>query len=137
MPDTFQCTLITPEQEVLDDSVTYASVPAHDGLVGLAPSRAPLVAKLGRGALRLDYPEGGSRWFFADGGFAQMKGNHLHLLVNEAVPAECIVAGEQEAALKETASTSATTEEAIARRDRDRERARLMLELAKRAEEGI
>ena len=138
MPDTFQCTLVTPEEQVLDDKVIYASIPAFDGLVGLAPQRAPLVLQLGDGPLRLDYPEGGSRWFFVGGGFAQMKDNRLTLLTAEAVAAEDIVRSEQVAAIKEAQALVATTDEAAARRDRDRERARTLIELAERpVREGV
>jgi len=30
----FQCTVVTPEQQVLDESISQAIVPAHDGKVG-------------------------------------------------------------------------------------------------------
>ena len=42
----FQCIIVTPEQQVLDESVTQAIIPAHDGLLGILTDRAPLLAKL-------------------------------------------------------------------------------------------
>ena len=80
MPATFQCTIVTPQQPVLDKMVTYASIPAWDGQIGLAPKRAALLAKLGDGPLRLTDAHGNSSWFFLTGGFAQMKENRLTLL---------------------------------------------------------
>ena len=70
MAETLQCTLVTPSAQLLDEEITYASVPAWDGLIGIAPMRAPLLIKLEDGPLRLDFTQGGSRWFFVGGGFA-------------------------------------------------------------------
>ena len=86
-----ECSVITPEEKVLEARVSSVVIPAHDGQVGLAPSRAPLLAQLGDGMLRLDFEEGGSRYFFVGGGFAQMKDNNLSIVADEAIPAEDIV----------------------------------------------
>ena len=55
--NSFQCRLITPTAKVLDEAVVYASVPAWDGLMGVLPNRAPIVAKLGLGELRLQFAD--------------------------------------------------------------------------------
>ena len=47
----FQCVIVTPEAQVFDESVTQAIVPAHDGQIGILTDRAPLLVKLGVGAL--------------------------------------------------------------------------------------
>ncbi len=80
----FQCTVVTPEQQVLDETVTQAIVPAHDGQLGILTGRAPLLVKLGLGALRVDVQGGQTRTFFVDGGIAQMKDNRLTILTDEA-----------------------------------------------------
>ena len=127
---TFHCSVVTPSEELCDEEVTYASIPAHDGQVGIEHSRAPLLVKLGTGSLRLDYSEGGSRYFFVDGGFAQMKDNKLSLLTTEAMPAEDIVKRDTEAALKEAQARKATNAEDADRRTAEINRARQMLSLA-------
>ncbi|NJL32365.1 MAG: F0F1 ATP synthase subunit epsilon, partial [Phycisphaerales bacterium] len=81
MADTFRCTLITPAQQVFDEEVTYVELPAFDGQMGIEPQRAPMVAKLGDGALRLDFARGESRWYFVAGGFARC-GTHADLLTD-------------------------------------------------------
>ena len=129
MPDTFQCTLVTPQEQLLDGAVTYASLPAWDGQIGIAPSRAPLMVKLGQGALRLDFVEGGSRWFFLGGGFAQMKDDRLSLLTDEAIPAEQIVREEARAALEKAQGLSAHTQEDVSSRQRQIERAKALQHL--------
>ena len=105
----FRCVIVTPEQQVLDESLTQAILPAHDGLIGVLTDRAPLLAKLGQGPLRADLAAGGTRNYYVEGGVAQMKDNVLTVLTNEATPADEIDA---EAARAEYA-------EAVARRITD------------------
>lgn len=129
MPQTFHCSLVTPERQVLDDELVYASIPAWDGLMGIAPQRAPIVAKLGEGVLRLDYSQGGSRYFFVSGGFAQMKDNSLSLITSQAMAAEQFSKQDVASQLKEAeARVTSTTEEADKRR-KDVQRAKAVLEM--------
>jgi len=104
MPVPFKASLITPESIVLEAQVNAAQIPAFDGQVGILVNRAPLLAKLGTGILRLDTagPSGGpgeTRRFLVSGGYAQMKGDELTILTTEAIPAGQIspemIAGEQ------------------------------------------
>jgi F-type H+-transporting ATPase subunit epsilon len=76
----FSCVLVTPEQQLLDESLTQAIIPAADGLLGILSNRAPLLAKLGKGPLKLDLASGQTRRFQIDGGIAQMKDNKLTIL---------------------------------------------------------
>jgi F-type H+-transporting ATPase subunit epsilon len=92
--------------------------------------RAPLLAKLGDGPLRLDLAQGGSKWFFVGGGFAQMKDNKLSLVTAEARPAEEIVRTEAEASLKEAQARVAHTPDESTKRDRELRRARAMVEVS-------
>src|SRR5213075_2187758 len=80
----FQCVIVTPEQQLLDEQTTQAIVPAHDGLIGILTDRAPLLVKLGLGPLRLSVAGGQEKVFYIEGGIAQMKDNRLTILTNEA-----------------------------------------------------
>lgn len=80
----FQCVLVTPEQQLLDETITQAILPAHDGLVGILTDRAPLLVKLGTGPLRIDQSGKPSRQFKVSGGVAQMKDNRLTILTTSA-----------------------------------------------------
>lgn len=101
MAKSFRCSIVTLSASILDDDVTYASVPAWDGQFGLLPGHSPFLARLGIGRLRLDFPEGGSRWFYIDGGFAQVQDGHLVLLTENAIPAESLSLRDAEAELAE------------------------------------
>lgn len=127
MPDTFQCTLVTPQRQVLDEALSYATMPAWDGQIGVAPQRAPLLVSLGDGALRLDTANGESRWFFLAGGFAQMKDNRLTLLTDEALPPDQIDREQVEAAYKAAQSSKAVGQEQTNQRNRQLNRARAMM----------
>jgi F-type H+-transporting ATPase subunit epsilon len=76
----FSCVVVTPEQQVLDESLAQAIIPASDGLLGILTDRAPLLARLGKGPLRLDLASGQTRTLQIDGGVAQMKDNKLTIL---------------------------------------------------------
>lgn len=137
MAHTFHCSLVTPERQVLDDQLTYASVPMWDGLTGIAPQRAPLVGKLGDGVLRLDYPQGGSRYFFITGGFAQMKDNSLSLITSEATAAEQFSKADVAAKLKEAEARVTNTPAEADKRRRDIQRGKAILEMLSRVDNKI
>jgi F-type H+-transporting ATPase subunit epsilon len=140
---TFHCKLVTPAAAVVDDQVTYASVPCWDGLQGILPGRAPLLAKLGIGELRLDFAdagkaEGGSRAFLIEGGFVKMAENELTILAEKATPSESLTLAEAEADLKRSQGAGPVAGETAAarqveqdKRSRDRQRARVKMHLVK------
>lgn len=141
---TFRCRLITPVAQVLDEPVTYASVPAWDGLFGILPDRAPIVAKLGLGELRLDLAstqggKGESRSFLVEDGFVQMVNNRLTILASKAFPTESLNAKEAAAELAEaearqiaeTDPTKRKLEQERLKKDRDRARAKVRLARAR------
>jgi len=110
---TFRCRLVTPTAALVDEQVSYASVPAWDGLFGVQPGRAALLARLGTGELRLDYADsskgqGGSRTFVLDGGFVKMANNELTILAEAATAAETITVADAEAELKAAKNARAT-----------------------------
>ncbi len=128
--NTFRCTVITPNRQVLDQDVTSAVIPAWDGEIGLLKHRAPLMVKLGQGTMRLDASTGGPSRVFVGGGFAQMKGDQLTLLTDEAQPVDEINVEETQAALKEAEAYQPQNDADIQRRQRDIQRAKALLKAA-------
>jgi len=128
---SFQCTVVTPEQQVFDQQVNQAVLPAHDGKIGILTDRAPLLVKLGAGALRLDSTGGQSQTLFIDGGVAQMKDNKLTILTNQATPPEAISAETARAELAEATARRTTDEKGFQERQRRIESARAKLGMAK------
>jgi F-type H+-transporting ATPase subunit epsilon len=134
---TFRCSIVTPVSSVFEGDLIYASVPAWDGKIGVMPGESPLLTKLGVGALRVDFPppDGGSRWFLIDGGFAQIQNNSLTLLTEGASPAETLSLQEAEAELAEANARVTRTGEDRAKVERDQQRAMAKLTLARHVRE--
>src|SRR5262245_5170189 len=82
---TFRCQVVTPERVVVDKRASFVALPAFDGELGVLAGRAPIIARLGSGRLRVESPEGNED-LFVSGGFAQMAGETLTLLTEEARP---------------------------------------------------
>jgi F-type H+-transporting ATPase subunit epsilon len=81
---SFHCVVVTPESQVLDETVTQVIFPAYDGQMGILTDRAPLLAKLGKGELKLTLANNSQRTYNIDGGIAQMKENNLTILTTKA-----------------------------------------------------
>ncbi len=105
---SFKCVVVTPEQQVLDASLTQAIIPAYDGLMGIETNRAPLLVKLGIGPLRLDLAGKGSQYYLIEGGIAQMKDNLLTILTQKATPASELDATSAKAELAEATARRIT-----------------------------
>ena len=140
MSTTFRCRVVTPTDQLLDEPAVYASIPAWDGLFGVMPGRAPIVAELGMGELRVDFPDstsaGGTRSFFIDRGFVRMGKDELTVVAEQAIPAERLTVTDAEAELKEADARTVAdgAEDKGAEADRitdERRRARAKLALAR------
>ena len=138
---SFRCKLVTPTAALVDDQVKYASIPAWDGLMGVLPGRAPILARLGLGELRLDFAdsekgEGGTRPFLVEDGFVKMANDQLTILAERATPAENLTMADAEAELKAaqvpvTASTPQARAAELDKRSKDKERARAKMHMVK------
>jgi len=127
---SFRCTVITPNKQVLDQDITGAVIPAWDGEIGLLKQRAPLMVKLGLGTMRLSGSTDGPSQLYVGGGFAQMKGDQLTLLTDEATPVDQINIEETQAALKEAEAYQPQNAGETERKQRDIRRAKALLKAA-------
>jgi F-type H+-transporting ATPase subunit epsilon len=127
---SFQCTVVTPEHQVMDEPIVQAIVPGHDGKVGILTDRAPLLMKLGVGEMRIDLAGNQKRRYYIEGGVAQMKDNKLTILTTEATPADQINAEEARAELAEATSRKITDAESFEKRQRSLDRARARIEMS-------
>lgn len=116
---TFKCSIVSPDAEVFSDAANYATFQAWDGQRGVMAGTSPFLAKLTPGVARIDGASG-SRFFAVEGGFAQMQGDELTLLVDKATAAEDISLNQAQAALAAAnAKASATPEKASTLADRE------------------
>jgi len=135
---SFRCSIVTPSESILDGEATYASIPAWDGQRGIMPGGSPLLARLGTGSLRIDFTDGGSRWYLIDGGFAEFHHDDLVLLSDGALPAETINLAEAQAELAEANArvTKSEQDQAIVQRQQQRAMSKIALAKAHAARGG-
>ena len=129
---SFQCTVITPERKVLECDATFVAFPAHDGEMGVLTRRAPLVCKLGIGALRVETADE-KHLMFIDGGFAQVVHNRLTILTEQARTPEDLDAATAEQALVEARAMKISDEASFTARDNAIQRAKVQIKLARPA----
>lgn len=125
-----RCVVVTPETTLLDESVPLVAFTAYDGEVGVLPGRAPLVARLGAGELRLG-SGASARRFYIDGGFAQVRHDIVTILTARAKPADQLDQGSLRSQLDEINALVPTTDDAFADKGKRLERVRAQLRLAK------
>lgn len=120
-----QCSVITPERQVLETPAASVVIPAHDGLIGILRGRAPLLCELGIGVLRVDSEE-----YFVDGGFAQVLDNNVTILTERAAAADKVDRAEAEAALTEAQQMPSSDLRSAEARRKAMTRAKVRLKLA-------
>jgi F-type H+-transporting ATPase subunit epsilon len=74
---------VSPEETLFEGTATSALVPAYDGLLGILPRHAPMLALLGRGVLTIRNDVGAQR-FRVSGGFVQVRANVVRIVAEEA-----------------------------------------------------
>lgn len=136
----FRCKLVTPTASLVDEEVRYVQLPVWDGSMGFLPGRAPIVAALGNGELRLDIADsakgpGGSRSFFVEGGVAKMGDTELLVLAERASAAETLTLAGAEAELAAAKSPKAGTSAVDARKAVDAATAKVAF--TRKAKTGI
>ncbi len=126
----FHCAVVTPERVVLDKTASFVAVPAYDGELGVLAHRAPLVARLGSGELRLEGPEGKDS-LFVSRGFVQMVGDRLTVLAEEAKPRAELRRADAERELAAAQALQPRDERGVAAKAQALERARALVHLAR------
>ena len=127
MANSFTCTLVTPVAEVFSKEVTYVNLPAHDGYLGVATNRAPLLVRLGAGQLTVTAADGSTTRLIVVGGFAQIKSGTLVVLTDETHEVGAVKAEQARKELEEALALKASGEVEVERKARKVVRARALL----------
>lgn len=102
MPLTLE--IVTPEARVYADSVDSVVIPTIKGEIGVLPGHIPLLTRVDHGALRIT--KGGTTQSIAvGGGFAQISGDQVSILAEQAVTADRIDEKAAEAAMERAQAT--------------------------------
>lgn len=130
--DKLRLIVVTPERTLLDEPVAALRFPLYDGDIGILPGRLPLIGRLGVGELRVT-TSSGEQSYFVDGGFVQVVAGNVTLLTHRAIPTADLSSAEAEKLLATASAKVAKTDEEVAAKEADQQRARKMLTLAHRA----
>jgi F-type H+-transporting ATPase subunit epsilon len=122
--------LVTPETTLVDEPVSALRFPLFDGQIGILPSRAPLIGRLGYGELNVTHVDGSHASYFIDGGFVQVKDNIVSLLTDRALTRKEIDRTAAQEKLREAVARVAHSDAEANARFRDQERARQMLAMS-------
>ena len=104
--ESFELEIATPRRPVLTASVKQAEIPTVNGVVGILPEHAPLLAALGTGVLTWEATDGSNGRLVVSGGFLEVVQQKTTVLADLAeFPNEVDAAAAQtdlEAAERET-----------------------------------
>ncbi len=75
--------VVSPERVLFEGDAASVIVPAYDGLLGILPRHAPLLALLGKGTLKVRAARGEQRFTVA-GGFVQVRDNVVRVVAEQA-----------------------------------------------------
>jgi F-type H+-transporting ATPase subunit epsilon len=91
--------IVTPEARVYSDTIDTVVIPTTEGEIGILPGHIPLLTRIADGELRVT-KAGVESHLAVGGGFAQIEGDTVSVLAEQAITAEKIDEGVVEAALK-------------------------------------
>jgi F-type H+-transporting ATPase subunit epsilon len=99
LPDSIELIIVTPERQLLRESVVEVTLPGADGQLGILPGHAPLITELGIGELTYRAKGGGEQGPLAIlSGFAEVLGDRVTVLAETAErPEEIDVSRAEEA----------------------------------------
>jgi F-type H+-transporting ATPase subunit epsilon len=114
--ELLQCSVVTPEKEVVSVQAVDVVLPAHDGLLGVLPGHAPLLCNLGTGILSYQDSDNSKQTLFVDGGFGHIHNNQVTLLTREAIkPGEVSLSQAEEFLTQAQAKPKSSLDQATAR----------------------
>ncbi len=99
LPDSIELIIVTPERQLLRETVVEVTLPGADGQLGILPGHAPLITELGIGELTYRQKSPGESGPIAIiSGFAEVLGDRVTVLAETAErPEEIDIARAEEA----------------------------------------
>lgn len=84
-PGTLEVVVVSPARPIFEGAANWVTVPAREGQLGIWPRHAPIVAALGSGLLRIGHDGDRVARLAVRGGFVQVAGGKVTVLVDSAV----------------------------------------------------
>lgn len=125
LPTTLDLAVVTPDREVVRETVEAVTVPGKGGYLGILPGHAPLLSELKVGELAYTH-HGNVRYLAVNWGFAEVLPDRVIILAHTAERAEEIDVARAERARQRAEDRLKKFSESAT----DMERARVALERA-------
>ena len=126
------CIVVTPAETAVETEASSITLPLFDGDKGVMADHAPMIGRLGNGELKLEGPEGGSR-FYIEGGFVQVLDNTVSILTNRVVAVEDLDSSALAEELSDTLAMPGNNDEELDLRERASDAVRAQLRVAQRS----
>lgn len=129
----FRAEVLTPEGQVFDDEVEMVSTRTTVGSIGVLANHQPLLGLLDPTELRLYRSDSEVERFAQGEGYIQVGGNHVLVLVEEALPPGDLDVSDLRDRLRRAEETLGRAEEGSEERrlaERDKRRAEAFLRIA-------
>jgi F-type H+-transporting ATPase subunit epsilon len=91
--------IVTPEARVYSDTIESVVIPTTTGEIGILPGHIPLLTQVEHGELRVT-KNGQTHYLAVGGGFAEIEGDKVSILAEQAITAEKIDEAAVEAAMR-------------------------------------
>jgi F-type H+-transporting ATPase subunit epsilon len=117
MSETVQFDLVSPEKLLVSEAVDMVVVPGGEGDFGVLPRHAPMISTVRPGVIDIHTMGAVTERIFVAGGFAEVTGERVTVLAEEAFPVADVTKEMGEARLK-------AAKEAFESADTDAERAK-------------
>jgi F-type H+-transporting ATPase subunit epsilon len=88
MKHTFQCDIVSAQEEIFSGEATMLFATGKLGELGISPRHAPLITVLKPGPVRVQQPDGNEAFFFVGGGILEVMPHVVTVLADTAVRAE-------------------------------------------------
>lgn len=84
LPESIELVIVTPERQLLRESVAETTLPGADGCLGILPGHAPLITELGIGELTYRTKANETGHLAIISGFAEVLGDRVTVLAETA-----------------------------------------------------
>ena len=84
MNETITVKIITPSNIILDLAAFIVTLPGEEGVFGVLPNHAPLIASLKNGIINISIDSGNLRYFISKG-IAEVTGTNINVITEFAL----------------------------------------------------
>ena len=89
MSDTLKLEIVTPEAVIYSEDVDMVTLPGSEGEAGIYPNHVPLMTKVQAGEL-IAKKDGAEEILAVGEGFAEITGDHVAILTDNAIGSDAI-----------------------------------------------